>query len=103
MNAFIQQGCIQSDSKDCYIKMIFQLSIQRRIIKTKYVSQFTLKYWAAQLFWTLIIIRNIYWTENQHIRMISEGSCDTEDWVMMLKIHSSKLHFEIYLHRKQLF
>ncbi len=24
---------------------------------------------------TLIIIRNV-----QHIRMISEGSCDTEDW-----------------------
>ncbi len=22
----------------------------------------------------------------EHIRMISEGSCDTEDWVMMLKI-----------------
>ncbi len=20
------------------------------------------------------------WTANQHIRMISEGSCDTEDW-----------------------
>jgi len=23
---------------------------------------------------------------NQHIRMISEASCDTEDWNMMLKI-----------------
>ncbi len=23
--------------------------------------------------------KNIYWTANQHIRMISEGSCDTED------------------------
>jgi len=30
----------------------------------------------AQLFSTLII-RN---APNQHIRMISEGSCDTEDW-----------------------
>ncbi len=29
-------------------------------------------YEAAQRFPTLII--------NQHIRMISEGSCDTEDW-----------------------
>jgi len=28
----------------------------------------------------LIIIRNIYCVANQHIRMISEGSCDTEDW-----------------------
>ncbi len=34
---------------------------------------------------------------NQHIRMISEKSCDSEDWVMMLKIqlyhHRNKLHF----------
>jgi len=27
-----------------------------------------------------LIIRNAYWTRNQHIRRISEGSCDTEDW-----------------------
>ncbi len=24
--------------------------------------------------------RNVSWTANQHITMISEGSCDTEDW-----------------------
>ncbi len=30
-------------------------------------------------FSTFITIRNIYWAANQHIRMISEGSCDTED------------------------
>ncbi len=24
--------------------------------------------------------KNVSWVENQHIRMISEGSCDTEDW-----------------------
>ncbi len=24
--------------------------------------------------------QSISWAENQHIRMISEGSCDTEDW-----------------------
>ncbi len=35
-------------------------------------SQVPKKYEAAQRFPTLII--------NQHIRMISEGSCDTEDW-----------------------
>ncbi len=30
---------------------------------------------------TLIIrIINVSWAANQHIRMISEGSCDTEDW-----------------------
>ncbi len=31
-------------------------------------------------FSTLIIIRNVSWAANQHIIMISEGSCDTEDW-----------------------
>jgi len=25
-------------------------------------------------------MRNVSWATNQHIRMISEGSCDTEDW-----------------------
>jgi len=24
--------------------------------------------------------RRVSWAENQHIRIISEGSCDTEDW-----------------------
>ncbi len=38
------------------------------------------KYKAAQLFSTLIIIRNVSWAANQHIRIISEGSCDTENW-----------------------
>jgi len=28
----------------------------------------------------MIIIINVSWAENQHIRVISEGSCDTEDW-----------------------
>ncbi len=27
-----------------------------------------------------LIIRNVLWAANQHIRMISEGSRDTEDW-----------------------
>ncbi len=26
------------------------------------------------------MIRNVSWAPNQHIRMISEWSCDTEDW-----------------------
>ncbi len=26
------------------------------------------------------IDNNVSWEANQHIRMISEGSCDTEDW-----------------------
>ncbi len=40
----------------------------------------TKKYEAAKLFSILIIIRNVSWAANQHIMMISEGSCDTEDW-----------------------
>ncbi len=32
------------------------------------------------MFSTLTIIRNISLAANQYIRMISEGSCDTEDW-----------------------
>ncbi len=32
------------------------------------------------MFPTLIIIRNVSCAATQHIRMISEGSCDTEDW-----------------------
>jgi len=33
----------------------------------------------VELFSTLKIIRNVSLTANHHIRMISEGSCDTED------------------------
>jgi len=31
-------------------------------------------------FSTLITIRNVSRASNHHIRVISEGSCDTEDW-----------------------
>ncbi len=44
------------------------------------IKKFLQKYEAAQLFSTLILMSNIPWAANQHIRMISEGSCDTEDW-----------------------
>jgi len=33
------------------------------------------------LFSTFTMIRNVSWTANQLIRMISEGSCDTKDWI----------------------
>ncbi len=57
---FIQQGCIK-----CFkvtISKTFQFQINAVLL-------------AAQL-----IIRNVSWTANQHIRLISEGSRDTEDW-----------------------
>ncbi len=44
------------------------------------VSDFPQKYEAAQQFSILLIIRNVSKTAKQHIRMISVGSCDTEDW-----------------------
>ncbi len=41
----------------------------------------------------------------QHIRMISEGSCDTEDWSNDAENsalhHRNKLHFKIYSDKKQ--
>ncbi len=41
---------------------------------------------------------------NQHIRMISEGSCDTEDWSNddenTALHHSNKLHFKIHSNKK---
>jgi len=46
----------------------------------KNFGSFPLKYYAAQLFSTLIATQNaIKSVLNQHIRMISEGSCDTEN------------------------
>ncbi len=54
------------------------------------------KYDAAQLL-TLIAIINVSLTANQHIIMISEGSCDTEDWSNDAEntalYHSNKLQF----------
>ncbi len=41
---------------------------------------FSTKYEAAQLFLTLTILRHFSWAANQVISMISEGSCDTEEW-----------------------
>ncbi len=57
----------------------FELYIHQTILKIKSIT-FPQKYEAAQLFSSLIIIRNVSWSPNQHIRMISEASCDTEDW-----------------------
>ncbi len=51
---------------------------------------------AVPLFSTLIIIRNVSWAANHHIRMISEGSCDSEDWsndAENTADHRNKLHF----------
>ncbi len=61
---------------------------------------FSQKYCAAQLFSTLIIIRNVSWAANQHIRMISEDHVTLKTSSLH---HWNELHFKIYSHRKQLF
>ncbi len=51
----------------------------------------------AQLFSTLtLIVRNVSWAANQHIRVISEESCVTEDWSNDAEI--SALHYRNSLH-----
>ncbi len=45
----------------------------------QFFLQISQKLKAAQLFSTLII-KNVSWAPNWHIRLFSEGSCDTEDW-----------------------
>ncbi len=64
-----------------YMKItpILQFGVSKiYFLKKLIMYQFPQKYEAAQLFSALI--RNVFWAVNQHIRMISEGSCDTEDW-----------------------
>ncbi len=68
------------------------------------ISRFPQKYYSAQVFSTFIIIINDSWASNQHIRIIFEGSCDTEDWINDAENtalhHRNKLHFKIYSNRK---
>ncbi len=82
------------------------ISIWNKCCSEKKVSPIPQKYEAAQLFSTLII-RNVSWAANQHIRMISEGSCDTEDWSNdaenSVLHHRNKFRFKIYSNRKCLF
>ncbi len=53
----------------------------------------------SAVFNIIIIILNVFWSANQNIRMISEGSCDTEDWSNDAENsalhHRNKLHFKI--------
>ncbi len=74
-----------SVSKKCFS---FELSIYQSILKNKISFHKNMKQHNSS---TLIVVRTIInnwapeiidnnWAANQHIRMISEGSCDTEDW-----------------------
>jgi len=55
------------------------LNFVHTIILYKYYLLFPQKYEAALLLSTLILI-NVSRAANQHISMISEGSCDLEHW-----------------------
>ncbi len=102
-NTFIHQGCIKSiksDSKNVFeINVILNFLFIKESWRRKNWSQFTQK-----MFSTLIIIRNVSLAANQHIRMISERSRDTEDWsndtVNTALHHINKLHFKIESNRK---
>jgi len=48
-----------------------------------------------------MIISNVSWAAYRHIRMISEGSCDTEDWRNDEKIRD-KWHFKNTNDKKQI-
>ncbi len=56
---------------------------------------------------SILILINVSYAANQDIKMISRGSCDTQDWSNDAENsafdHRNKLHFIIYLNRKQLF
>ncbi len=71
------------------------------------VSWFSQKYQSAQLFSTLLIIINVSWAADQHNRMISEGSCDTEDWSNVAENSAlnqkNKLHFKNIFKQKILY
>ncbi len=81
--------CVCSNSK--MPELIFEVNYvwnnhiyYQRILKK--VSRFPQKYEATQLFSTLIIIRNVSWAANHHIRMISEDHVTLKTGVMMLNI-----------------
>jgi len=61
INTFIQQKCIQLIYKS-YIKAIYNVNAV-----------------LMNFIFNIDNNKNISWASNHHIRMISEGSCDTED------------------------
>ncbi len=67
------------EPQNCSVSHILQ-NIFLCVQQNKNIHFFQDFFFLRKLFSTLIIIRNVYWAGNQYIRMISEGSCDTEDW-----------------------
>ncbi len=95
INNFIQQGIttlIKSDSKTCIMLQNILLQINALLLNFLFIKNPGKKL-SAKLFSTLIIIRNIYWATNKHIRMISEGLCDTEDCDNNSALTSTGIHY----------
>ncbi len=90
---------------------LFQINAESEIILKLdlYIHQIIQKRkYSTPLVFSLNIDNNktVSWAANQHIKMISEGSCDTEDWsndVENLTYHRNKLHFKIYLNKSSYF
>jgi len=58
--------------------LLIKPAIHQKIWKKITIST---KMLSSKMFSKLIImIRNVSWARNQHIRIISEGSSDTKDW-----------------------
>ncbi len=51
--------------------------------------------------------KNCFWAENQHTRMISDGSCDSEDWSIgcwkFSFANRNKLNIKIYIKLENFF
>ncbi len=58
--------------------LFFKNAIHQRMLKKK--SNLQKKKIKQQNLFNTDNNKHLYWAPNQHIRMISEGSCDTEDW-----------------------
>ncbi len=71
VNTFIMLQKISILNKCCS----FELAIHQRILEKKCIMVST-KILRSTTVSTLIITRNVSWAANQHIRMISEGSCE---------------------------
>ncbi len=105
-------GFMLSAANNSLHKTHCNCSLERPVCKARLLAcvvlsivQFPQKYETAQLFLKIIINEKCFLSSNQHIRMISEGSCDIEDWSNDAEntalAHRNKLHFKVYC--KQLF
>ncbi len=84
INTFIQQGCMELTQNNS--KHIYNVA---KDFYGKWMLFFLTIYSSKNLFFTLIIMRNIY-APNQHVRMISEGSCDRRNGCWKFSIASQE-------------